>query len=603
MSNTSSRQVRCAIYTRKSSEEGLDQAFNSLDAQREAGVDYIKSQRHQGWVVVKTGYDDGGYSGGSTDRPGLQALLGDIQKRRVDIVLVYKVDRLSRSLSDFARLMQVFDQHAVSFVSVTQQFNTTTSMGRLTLNMLLSFAQFEREVTGERIRDKIAATKKKSIWVGGRPPIGYRLPKSGDQGVAPGDRTLLVVDTEAVTVREIYSHYLVVRSPLQVAKKLNAAGQFPARSGGKTAPRPFTAHDIDRILTNPIYIGKITHARRTTEHGGGGVGDKVIQVYDGTHAPIIDDATWRHVRAAMDQEETARRHRWTHTHLLKGKLKTFEGFAMSPGSVHKSPARGASGNPGSRAGQKRQVRYYISQKAIKQGYDQCPIKNVNAELIDDLVRALVVGYLSRAESIDLSTLEPVACDALIRRVVQRVIIAPDNVTTELDAEELVACRVAANGSRQMRAASNGDRVAPVCPFVPRVEPGERGPILSLDIQIRRHDGRRLLVGPDGSDLLTSIGADGAPLPRDHIVHAIGLAYTWRQELLKSGESLSQLGERHGCTGSHIHHLLALTNLAPDIIAQAVTGTLPSTVSLQDLRVAGRHMKWGAQRETLGVSRR
>ncbi|MEM6553981.1 MAG: recombinase family protein [Planctomycetota bacterium] len=164
--------IRCAIYTRKSNEEGLDQAFNSLDAQREAGVDYVKSQKHEGWQAIDRHYDDCGFSGGNMDRPGLKQLLDDIQRGRIDVVVVYKVDRLSRSLHDFSRMMQTFDEHGVSFVSVTQQFNTTTSMGRLTLNMLLSFAQFEREVTGERIRDKIAATKKKGLWVTGQPPLG-----------------------------------------------------------------------------------------------------------------------------------------------------------------------------------------------------------------------------------------------------------------------------------------------------------------------------------------------------------------------------------------------------------------------------------------------
>ena len=193
--------VRCAVYTRKSSEEGLDMAFNSLDAQREAGLDYIKSQKHQGWTAITTAYDDGGYSGGSTDRPDLQRLLDDIHKGRVDVVVVYKVDRLSRSLADFAQLMQTFDEHNVSFVSVTQQFNTTTSMGRLTLNMLLSFAQFEREVAGERIRDKIAATKRKGVWVCGQPPLGYRLPREGEPDFVLNDRTLRVIEPEAELIR------------------------------------------------------------------------------------------------------------------------------------------------------------------------------------------------------------------------------------------------------------------------------------------------------------------------------------------------------------------------------------------------------------------
>ncbi|MEM6852803.1 MAG: recombinase family protein, partial [Planctomycetota bacterium] len=213
-----SKPLRCAIYTRKSHEEGLDQAFNSLDAQREAGVDYIHSQKHEGWEVSATRYDDGGYTGGNIKRPALARLLSDIEQGTsggIDVVVVYKVDRLSRSLSDFAGMMKLFEQHNVSFVSVTQQFNTTNSMGRLTLNMLLSFAQFEREVTGERIRDKIAATKKKGLWVGGRPPLGYRLE----------DRRLHIVPPEAELVQEIFRGYLDTDgSLLELADRLNRQG-------------------------------------------------------------------------------------------------------------------------------------------------------------------------------------------------------------------------------------------------------------------------------------------------------------------------------------------------------------------------------------------
>src|SRR5580700_7854403 len=202
MKASSPKSVRCAIYTRVSTEQGLDQDFNSLDAQYEAASAYIKSQAHAGWTLIRARYDDGGYSGGSTDRPDLQRLLDDIRQRRIDIIVVYKVDRLTRSLADFAKLVELFDANGVSFVSITQSFNTTTSMGRLTLNMLLSFAQFEREVTSERIRDKIAASKKKGIWVGGTVPIGYRVQ----------DRKLIVDEEEAETVRLIFRRYLELGS-------------------------------------------------------------------------------------------------------------------------------------------------------------------------------------------------------------------------------------------------------------------------------------------------------------------------------------------------------------------------------------------------------
>jgi DNA invertase Pin-like site-specific DNA recombinase len=212
------KTIRCAIYTRKSSEEGLDQSFNSLDAQREACEAYIFSQAGEGWTALKTGYDDGGISGGTMDRPGLQLLLADIAEGKVDVVVVYKVDRLTRSLADFSKIVEIFDSHGISFVSVTQSFNTTTSMGRLTLNMLLSFAQFEREVTGERIRDKIAASKRKGMWMGGCVPLGYEA----------DDRTLAVNPEEAETVRCIYRSYLDLRSVREVKHMADARASSPS---------------------------------------------------------------------------------------------------------------------------------------------------------------------------------------------------------------------------------------------------------------------------------------------------------------------------------------------------------------------------------------
>jgi len=350
--------LRCAVYTRKSSEEGLDQAFNSLDAQREAGLAYIASQKHQGWVPVREAYDDGGYSGGSTERPGLQRLLADISQGRLDVVVVYKVDRLSRSLADFARLMQAFDAHRVSFVSVTQQFSTTTSMGRLTLNMLLSFAQFEREVTGERIRDKIAATKRRGVWVCGVPPMGYRLPAEGDPGFARGadgraaDRVLQIVEPEAGLVRAVYAGYLELGSLVELARTLNGRGHTTKRwvsaRGAGHGGRPLTAPFLHRVLTNPVYTGHITHVPGRNKPGPGGPAE--VQVFRGRHEPIIDRATWDAVRHRMVSAERQDRQRWTHTHLLKGRLRTFEGHAMSPTTVQRPAGGRAGADPGAPGG-------------------------------------------------------------------------------------------------------------------------------------------------------------------------------------------------------------------------------------------------------------
>ena len=245
--------LRCAIYTRVSTDQGLEQDFNSLDAQREASEAYIKSQAHEGWRLIRDHYDDGGYSGGSMDRPALQKLLADVEARRIDVIVVYKVDRLTRSLADFAKLVELFDKHDVSFVSVTQSFNTTTSMGRLTLNVLLSFAQFEREVTGERIRDKIAASKKKGMWMGGVVPLGYRVE----------DRALHIVEDHAEIVRSLFRRYLEAGSVVRLKQQLDAEGfRLPVRidgAGRSTGGGPISRGHIYKILSNPIYVGRIAH--------------------------------------------------------------------------------------------------------------------------------------------------------------------------------------------------------------------------------------------------------------------------------------------------------------------------------------------------------
>jgi site-specific DNA recombinase len=225
------RKLRCAVYTRTSSEEGLEQEFNSLHAQREAGLAYIASQKSEGWIALPDYYDDGGISGGTLERPALKRLLRDVEAGLIDVVVVYKIDRLSRSLTDFARLVEVFERHNVTFVSVTQQFNTTTSMGRLTLNILLSFAQFEREVIGERIRDKFAASRRKGMWMGGWPPLGYEVE----------DRRLMVVDPEAALVRRVFDRFAKTESALTVARELNAAGEMT--NGGSARPVPAAAMD------------------------------------------------------------------------------------------------------------------------------------------------------------------------------------------------------------------------------------------------------------------------------------------------------------------------------------------------------------------------
>src|SRR6266849_1816925 len=281
---------RCAIYPRKSSEEGLEQEFNSLQAQCEACEAYIRSQRHEGWVLARTRYDDGGFSGGNMERPALQRLLADIQGGRINIIVVYKVDRLTRSLADFARLVEIFDTQNVSFVSVTQQFNTTSSMGRLTLNVLLSFAQFEREVTGERIRDKIAASKQKGIWMGGTVPLGYDW----------CERRLVVNELEANNVRHIFQRYLKLRSVRLLKEELARDGIVSkariSRKGNQSGGQPFGRGALYELLANPIYLGEIRH--RKVRHPG-------------QHQAVVDRALWEQVQERLRKQ--AAHHRTLNT--------------------------------------------------------------------------------------------------------------------------------------------------------------------------------------------------------------------------------------------------------------------------------------------------
>src|ERR1700693_4144758 len=277
---------RCAIYTRKSSEEGLEQDFNSLHAQREACEALIKSQAGEGWRLVKTAYDDGGLSGGTMERPALKRLLADINEGTIDVVVVYKVDRLTRSLAEFAKIVEILDARGVSFVAVTQQFNTTTSMGRLTLNVLLSFAQFEREVTGERIRDKIAASKRKGMWRGGVPPLGYEV----------RDRRLVVNRPEAVTVKHIYERYLELGSVRLLRNDLKSREIVSkvrvSKNGVRCGGRPFFRGALYELLSNPIYLGEIRHKKER---------------HPGQHQPIVSRELWENVQRRLCEQAATHR--------------------------------------------------------------------------------------------------------------------------------------------------------------------------------------------------------------------------------------------------------------------------------------------------------
>ena len=301
---------RCAIYTRKSTDEGLDQEYNSLEAQRDSALAFITSQRHEGWIAIDDGYDDGGFSGGNTNRPSLKRLLADVEDGRVDVVVVYKIDRLSRSLSDFAKIVDLFDERGVTFVSVTQQFNTTTSMGRLTLNILLSFAQFEREVTGERIRDKIAASKAKGMWMGGTPPLGYDV----------RDRKLIINEPEAALVRDIFARYAETGSAAQLVRELQIEGHttkvWVAQNGRRHEGKVIDQQCIFTMLRNRLYLGEMTHKGQT---------------FPGQHEPIVTAELWAAVHAFVDGRKPGPRIRYKkEPALLTGLLYAPDGQRMLP---------------------------------------------------------------------------------------------------------------------------------------------------------------------------------------------------------------------------------------------------------------------------------
>src|SRR3984893_8046584 len=349
---------RCAIYARKSSEEGLEQEFNSLQAQNEACEPYIHSQRHEGWVLARTRHEDGGVSGGNLDRPALQRLLADIRGGRIDIIVVYKVDRLTRSLADFARLVEIFDVQGVSFVSVTQQFNTTSSMGRLTLNVLLSFAQFEREVTGERIRDKIAASKKKGMWMGGNVPLGYDA----------SERTLVINSAEAETVRCIFTLYRELGSVRRVKEEADLLGLSAKRSttagGIERGRRPFSRGLIFTLLSQSMYIGEIAHKGRS---------------YSGQHPALIDSETWAAVRdqLAANARDHRRKAHATEPSLLAGVLVDTRGERLTPSRAVKKGRR---------------YRYYVSTEA---GSDRPQGWRLAAQEIEDAVINVLADALTR----------------------------------------------------------------------------------------------------------------------------------------------------------------------------------------------------------------
>ena len=355
------RTIRCAIYTRKSTDEGLAQEFNSLDAQREAAEAYIASQKHEGWTLIPDAYDDGGFTGANMDRPALRRLLADIEADKVDCVVVYKVDRLSRSLLDFARIVEIFENHRVSFVSVTQQLNSSSSMGRLTLNILLSFAQFEREMIAERTRDKMSAARRKGKWVGGIPVLGYDVDPRGGR--------LVVNPDEAGQVQAIFKLYVESRSLIPAVRELNRRGwttkKWTTKEGREHKAQAFTKNALYRVLTNVIYTGQVNHKGT---------------LYAGEHEPIVDAALWDQVQERLrgNGVDGGREVRNRYGALLRGLLHC---DACGTGMMHTYTLKGS-----------RRYRYYVCITAQQKGWDACPTKSVAAQSIEDSVVARIRAF-------------------------------------------------------------------------------------------------------------------------------------------------------------------------------------------------------------------
>ena len=563
-------QIRCAIYTRKSSEDGLEQEFNSLDAQRESCGAYIKSQKGTGWVALPDMYDDGGISGGTMERPALQRLLADIAAGRVDAVVVYKVDRLTRSLNDFAKIVDAFDTKGVSFVSVTQQFNTTTSMGRLTLNMLLSFAQFEREVTGERIRDKIAASKQKSMWIGGLPPLGYDV----------ADRKLVVNATETDTVRHIFRRYTGLKSVLALKEDLDAAGIVSKarldRLGHTKGGVPIARGALYLMLQNRIYRGEIVHKDNA---------------YPGQHEPIIDETLWDEVQAALAENRVERttRPQAVDPSLLAGLVYDGSGERMSPTHANKKGTR---------------YRYYVSQSLIKRGRPQaseaaCRVPAADLEnIVEDRICALLRDETAMLEVAGSTTVEMKkslienAADlarrwpalpasekrAILHALVARVDIRPDAVDVSVRPAVLPDVVKPDLDSRRLPAKPEG--------------PAQ---VLSVPARLRR-------TGMETKLLIQ--GALGAEPPRRSdrsLLRLIAMARRFN-ELVTTGAGLTvtELAIQAGVSRSYFSRVLRLSFLAPEITKAIVQGRQPSEFSAIKLMGAGQFAgAWSDQRRHLG----
>lgn len=537
------KRRRCAIYTRKSTEEGLEQSYNSLDAQRDACAAYILSQTHEGWEAIDEHYDDGGWSGGTLDRPALRQLLADIKAKKVNTVVVYKVDRLTRSLADFAKIVELFDHHHVTFVSVTQAFNTTDSMGRLTLNVLLSFAQFEREVTAERIRDKVAASKKKGMWMGGAVPLGYRVQ----------DRKLHIVEEEAIIVRHIFERYCAIGSITALADELADAGYRTKlrlyKTGGQVGGVTFGKGALGHMLKNPILVGRVKHKEN---------------VYEGQHDAIVSTELWDQTQALLNANRHQRRigAGTSSPSLLAGMLFDADGRPISPSQSRK---------------QDRRYRYYVSVR--KPGEKRGAGWNVPAGEIENLITRAIVDRL-------LDSMPPAISAQLS---VDRLEVA--NANREDAAKLLTGATVPQK--REALLSLNARIELHEFKLIIAIDEMTSDPAHRATIEVAYCDQRS-----SHAKLISIPTGEPSSRPDSTLVKLMAQGHA-AQRMLMSGKSeptVTHFSKRH------LSRLYHLSWLAPDIVAAIIEGRQPKQLNARRLlRMNGIPIEWGAQRIVLGFA--
>ena len=550
--------IRCAIYTRKSTEEGLDQDFNSLDAQYEACAAYIASQKHEGWKMLPMRYDDGGISGGTLERPGLQQLMADIDTGRIDMVVVYKIDRLTRSLADFAKLVERLEKADCSFVSVTQAFNTSSSMGRLTLNVLLSFAQFEREVTAERIRDKIAASKKKGLWMGGIPPLGY------DPHPDKTRRALVVNQSEAKIVRQIFHLYQTHRCLNAVVHAAKQQGLLSKRhifSSGRTqGGNPFSRGQIYHLLTNPVYLGLIRHKEQT---------------FEGQHMAIVDQDLWdsvqEHLKSASARRRGAPAGQGAGAEApLKGKVRDETGDILTPTHTLR---RG-----------KRQ-RYYVSNRLISGGVDP-------------------TGWRLPARPFETAVVKAIA-DHLSAQAKRHAVLSDGDITKSEAATKAVlklATGLETEGCNQgaplIRAISINKNQLDIALDPQAVAGATNLPVSSLHDSLCKIS-TSIACKRRGVEMRIVAG-ERRPEPDQTLIRALRNAHDWANAL-KAGEPLRQLAQRVGHSERYIRRVISLISLSPRLQSAILDGTQPTDLNLETLVRGVIPLDWTHQDRLFGLT--